>query len=180
MRYTRTPLSNAQPFDLEAVKAYARIDAADDDTTVEAMALTAAAEIEAACDLALLSQTITTTTDQWPGCIIDLPVGPVADGATVAVSVIEVDGSLTPVTSGWWLEAGRFPRLHFTSTPGARLRITYPAGYGIEASAIPADLSIALHDQALRLYDTRSDPELKQGIASGAARIIARHRRVKA
>ncbi len=180
MRYTRTPLTSSQPFDLASVKAYARIDFNDDDATLTTMAETAAAEIEAACDIALLLQTITTTTDLWPGCVISLPVGPVADGATVTVSVIEADGSLTPVTSGWWLEAGRYPRLHFTGTPGARLRIVYPAGYGTTASAIPADLTTALHDQAARLYDTRHNPDLASGIAAGAARIIARHRRVKA
>lgn len=179
MNYTRTTLSPALPFDLDAVKDYARITHSDEDSEVQTMALTAAAEIEASCDVALITQTITATTDQWPGCIIDLPVGPVQEGTTPTVAVIEVDGSLTAVASGWWLEAGRYPRLHFTTTPGARLKITYQAGYGADAGAIPADLTTALHDQAARLYDTRSDPDLKPGIASGAARIMARHRRVR-
>lgn len=179
MNFTRTATSTATPFVLISVKEYLRIDHDDEDPTITAMASTAAAEIEAACGLALLSQTITCTTDRWPGCMIDLPVGPVAEGATVTVAVIEADGSLTPVTSGWWLEAGRYPRLHFTTIPGAPLRITYPAGFGDSAASIPADLLTAICDQTLRLFETRgADP--MPGVSPAAARIIARHRRVRA
>ncbi len=42
MRYTRTPLSSALPFDLGAVKDYARITHSDEDSEVQTMALTAA------------------------------------------------------------------------------------------------------------------------------------------
>lgn len=181
MRYTRTPLTTSQPFDLGAVKLHCRIDHSDEDTDVSALAYTATAEVEAVCDLALLSQTITTTTDQWPGCIIDLPVGPLAEGDTTppTVAVIEVDGSETPVATGWWMEGGRYPRLHFTTTPGGRLRVTYQAGYGDTATSIPQDLRTAIAEQALRLYDLRGSDKVEAGIAPAAARIIARHRRVK-
>jgi uncharacterized phiE125 gp8 family phage protein len=180
MRYTRTPIGTAKPFDLASVKAHMRVEGSDEDTTIDGMGRAAAMEIEAYCDLALITQTITTTTDAWPGQAIALPVGPVAPDTVATVSVIEADGTATPVTDGFWLEGGRYPVLHFTSTPGGRLRIVYVAGYGADAGAIPADLSLAIADQALRYYDRRGDDDAPQGLCVSAARICARYRRVKA
>jgi uncharacterized phiE125 gp8 family phage protein len=181
MIYNRTPIATADAFDLASVKDYLRVTHSFEDDVITALAQTAAAEIEGYCDLALLSQTITATTDQWPGCIIALPVGPVQDGATVSVNVIEADGSATPVPSGWWLEAGRYPRLHFTTTPGAPLRITYASGYGADATALPVDLLHAISAQVVRSYSMRGDDEDKQpSLAPQTARICARYRKVRA
>jgi uncharacterized phiE125 gp8 family phage protein len=180
MTYTRTPIADAPAFDLASVKDYLRVTHSFEDDVITDLARTAAAEIEAYCDLALLDQTITCTTDQWPGCIISLPVGPVQDGATVSVEVIEADGTATPVPSGWWIEGGRYPRLHFTTTPGAPLRITYAAGYGEDATALPVDLLHAIAAQATRAYSMRGDDDDKQpSLAPQTARIIARHRKVR-
>lgn len=181
MRYARTPGTNAEPFNLPALKAYLRVDYSDEDTTISALALSAAAEVEAYCDLALLAQTITATTDEWPGQIIELPCGPLLEGEAVTVSVIEADGTLTPVPTGWWIEGGRYPRLHFTTTPGARLRVAYVAGYGQELADIPTPLTLAIHDQALRLFTRRGDEDTKANTLSPtASRILARFRRVRA
>jgi len=180
MTYTRTPIGSATPFVLASVKAHMRVDAFDDDTAIQGMASAAAIEIEGYCDLALVNQTITTTTDAWPGQAIALPVGPVAPDTVATVSVVEADGTTTTVTDGFWLEGGRYPVLRFTTTPGARLRIVYAAGYGATAAAIPADLSLAIMDQALRYYDRRGDDDAPQGLCVSAARICARYRRVKA
>ena len=181
MNTTRTPIGTALPFDLASVKAHMRVTHDDEDLAIIAMASAAAAEIEAYCDLALLSQTITTTTDEWPGQSIALPVGPVASGAVATVAVVEVDGTTTAVASGFWLEGGRYPVLHFPDTePAARLRITYQAGFGDDCTALPADLSHAIADQAARFYDRRGDDDMPQVLAVAAARICARYRRVKA
>jgi uncharacterized phiE125 gp8 family phage protein len=183
MRYTRTPISDGSPFHLTEVKAYLRVDYTDEDQTIDALARSAAAEVEAYCDLALLSQTITTTTDQWPGDVIDLPCGPLLEGQPVTVSVLEADGTLTPVPTGWWIEGGRYPRLHFTTTPGARLQVVYVAGYGDGVEDLPATLALAIHDQTLRLYTRRGDEDVKPNantLAPTASRILARFRRVRA
>lgn len=181
MRYTRKPGTNAEPFDLPSVKAYLRIGYTDEDATIAALAATAAAEVEAYCDLALLTQTITCTTDEWPGCIIDLPCGPLLEGQPVTVSVLEQDGTLTPVPTGWWIEGGRYPRLHSTTTPGARLHVSYVAGYGEDVADLPTILSTAIHDQTLRLFTRRGDEDSKtNALSPTASRILARFRRVKA
>ncbi|MDO9638124.1 MAG: hypothetical protein Q7J44_06255 [Pseudotabrizicola sp.] len=181
MNYNRTPIATAPAFDLVSVKARLRFTDSIADAEIAALAHAAVAEIEAYCDLAFMDQTITTITDQWPGCIIALPVGPVAEGATVTVAVIEADGTATPVMSGWWLEAGRYPRLHFTTTtPGARLRISYPAGYGEDAASVPADLALAIQEHVCASFDERGSTEAPRGLPPAVARIIARHRKVRA
>ncbi len=107
-----------------------------------------------------------------------MPIGPVAADAVVTVALVEMDGTTTPITNGYWLEGGRYPVLHFTSTPGGRLRITYTAGYGATADTIPADMSMAICDLAARLYDYRASDKAAT-MPAATARICARYRRVK-
>lgn len=181
MNVTRTPIITALPVSLADVKDHLRVSFDDDDAGIETLTRAAALEVEAQCDLALLSTTITATTDEWPGRIIDLPVGPVADGATATVAMVEVDGTTTPVVDGFWLETGRYPRLHFSDTePGGRLRITYAAGLTATPANLPADLRHAIAEQAARMFDHRGGIEDKgPALSAHAARVIARYRRVK-
>jgi uncharacterized phiE125 gp8 family phage protein len=180
MTHTRTPLVAVLPVDTAKLLTHARIDSgALSDLTMYVDA--AAREIEDYCDLALLAQTIVFTTTDWPGQIIDLPVGPVASGAVATVATLEADGTSVPVTTGFWLEGGRYPRLHWPdTTPAARLRITYPAGYGSTAAALPDDLAHAVMDQAVHLFNTSGAEAGKSGLGLAAARIAARYRRVRA
>lgn len=179
MNTERTPINSNLPVTLADAKAHARIDGDFEDAGITDMIRTAAADIEAMTGLALLSTTITFTTDDCPGSIIALPVGPVASGAQATVHLIELDGTATAVASGFWLEGGRYPRLHFTTIPGGTLRISYQAGYGADAAALPRDLAHAIAEQAARLYDQRGGV-MDKGPALSAltARVVARYRRV--
>ena len=178
MRYTRNQISTALPVDPDKLLTHARL---DESMLPELLIYldAAARELEAYCDIALLTQAITVTTDQWPGQVIDLPVGPVASGAVATVVTIETDGTTTPVTTGFWLEAGRYPRLHWPDTePASRLRVTYAAGFGDTHNALPADLAHAVLDQAVHLFNTAGAEAGKSGLGLAAARITGRHRRV--
>lgn len=180
MNTERTPINDNLPVTVAEAKAHARITSNTDDAAIADMICTAAMDVEAMTGLALLSTTITHTTDECHTSIISLPVGPVASGAEATVDLIELDGTATPVTSGYWLEGGRYPRLHFTTTPGGRLRITYTAGFGVDADTLPRDLAMAIQDQALRLYDQRGSINDKGAALSAmTARIIARYRQVR-
>jgi uncharacterized phiE125 gp8 family phage protein len=182
MQFERTPIATSGAVTTTDVAVYLRIDQHD---LPEAMvfAAVAASEIEAYTGLALLSQEIIATTD-GPVCdrILSLPVGPVLSGATATLEVVEDDGTLTPVASGFWLEPGRYPRLRFAApAPAGRLRITYEAGYGINSWSVPADLRHAILAHTAKLFDTRGDCEGRghsPGLALPAARIAARYRRV--
>lgn len=182
MHITRTPLSTDDPFSLDDVKLHARVDGDHDDTALALMARAAAREIEAHSELALLAQRITVTLSDWC-CRIALPVGPfwpegLADHP-ITVELIDEAGNVTPHPAGWWIEGGRYPVLSLTASgQGEQLRITYPAGFGDTASSIPADLQLAIMDQAARSYDLRGAEDAAQGLSLAASRIAARYRRV--
>jgi uncharacterized phiE125 gp8 family phage protein len=179
MNYTRTPTTTATAIALSDAKAHLRVTHTAEDALIAGLIIAASNEIEALTDIALLSQTITTTTGEWPGDCIRLPVGPVTSGAVATVELIETDGTATAITAGYWLEAGRYPRLHFFGGIDGRLRITYPAGYGDDSGAIPADIAHGIADQVARLYDDRGGVMDKAAALSPhTARTIARHRRV--
>jgi len=173
----RTPIATGDTVSPATLQEHMRLDAdlvAGSTAYVEA----AAREVEDYCALALLNQTIACTTDNWPGQHVALPIGPVASDAVITVAVVEMDGTTTLLLDGYWLEGGRYPVLHFTSTPGGRLHITYTAGYGATADTIPADMSMAICDLAARLYDYRAS-EKAPTMPAATARICARYRRVK-
>ena len=174
---TRTPIATGGPVTPEDLADHLRIEAIE---VAGAMryARAAADEIEQYTNLALLDQTITAVADPLTAKVHSLPIGPVQAGATVTVDLQEHDGSYTPFTDGSYLVAGLHAAVHFDSIPGGHLRITYTAGYGTDAAAIPDDLSLAICDQALRLYDRRGDVDNTPGLAPSTARICARYRRV--
>jgi uncharacterized phiE125 gp8 family phage protein len=143
-----------------------------------AMAEAATYEIEERAGLAILSQTVTVTTDDDWQADIALPVGPVATGATATVSILGSTGSLTAVPSGFWLEAGRWPVLHITdATITGRLRITYTAGLAASPAAVPHDVRHAVCDQVARMFDHRGDDA--PPLSPMAAQLIARRGRVR-
>ncbi|WP_157994740.1 head-tail connector protein [Paracoccus tegillarcae] len=182
MNTERTQISTAAPFELGDVKAHCRVMFDDDDWQIAQMADAAAREIEAHCGLALLAQRITVTLGSWC-CRIPLPIGPIwTEGLTdhpLTVELIDEAGNVTPHPAGWWIEGDRYPVISLTSMgQGQHLRISYPAGYGTDHASIPADLQLAINDQAAAFYDQRGDTEGPQGLTNAAARIAARHRRV--
>ena len=183
MSHIRTPISLNDPFSLLEVKLRARVDHPYDDTDLEMAAHTAAAEIEARTGLALLASQITVTLDAW-GDRIPLPVGPFfmagLAGHPLTVQLRDDEGNLTPHPAGWWVEPGRSPVLNLTSKgTGAAILITYPAGFGLALVDIPADLRLAINDEATRLYDLRGASEAPQGLSLAAARVVGRYARVR-
>ena len=181
MHITRTPLTTADPFDLDAVKQHARVSFDDDDASLALMARAAAREIEAHSELALLRQIITVSCTRTDGPI-RLPVGPLdlaaLDDHPVTVQTREADGSLVSWPQGWWVDPARNPVLHLDAVDGDDLVITYPAGFGDTAGSIPADLQLAIMDQASAYFDQRGPTEAPQGLSLAASRIAARYRRV--
>ena len=179
---TRTRISTAPAVALTDVKALARITHSDEDALIAQMTHVAASELEAHSNLALLSQIVTVTLNEW-GNTISLPIGPLwSDGlATNPVTVQARDdaGVLTTVT-GWWIEAGRYPVLHLTAdVEAAALIVAYPAGYGADAVSIPQDLRYAIMDQVASTYDMRGMVDGAQGLSLAASRIAHRNRKVR-
>jgi len=151
-----------------------RITSYDEDESIGAMIASATCEIEERAGLAILAQTIAVTTDA--AADIALPVGPVASGAVATVSTLGDDGTLTPVASGFWLEAGRWPTLHLTDTSiTGRLVVVYPAGMG----TAPQDVRQAICDQVGIMYESRGVQATGLPLSMFAAALIARRGRVR-
>jgi uncharacterized phiE125 gp8 family phage protein len=183
MNTERTPINGDLPVTLAEAKAHLRVTHSAEDASINGMIRTAAADFEMHTGIALLATTITHTTDESPGQIINLPVGPVSVDTVPTVATIGADGVVTNVPSGWWLEAGRYPVLRFTdAAPVDRVRITYVAGF----AAVPTDISFAIVELVARLYGYRAEnippgvsPFGAGSLPPAAARIVARYRRVK-
>ena len=143
----------------------------DEDMLIQRYVLAAAREIEAYCEIALTRQTISLTVLAEGGDIIPLPVGPLAPDAEVTV-----DGA--PLVNG--ITHGRWPVLMLPDWMTGPVAVTYEAGFGDTSASVPDDLQLAVMEQAAFAYDHRGDVEAKPGLTPAAARICARHRRVRA
>ncbi len=179
MGVIRTPLTLALPVPLADVKLRARIDHDEEDAALEVLIREAAADVEAAADLALLPQTVTITAEaHGPRERLVLPIGPVLAGGVSLVETLDADGAAEAL-SGWWLEPGRYGVLSLPEATDAALRVTYTAALALTPEALPADLRHAIMDQAARLYDERGGvSERGPSLSPHAARVIARYRRV--
>lgn len=168
MTYTRT-LTLASPVSLADAKAHLRVLHDDDDLLIQRYVLAAAREIEAYCEIALTRQTIAFVGMAQDG-ILTLPVGPLAQDHALTVNGV-------PVSTG--ISGGRYPSVALPNVTGY-VGITYSAGFGDTSALVPDDLQLAVMEQAAFAYDHRGDMEAKPGLTPAAARICARHRRVRA
>lgn len=174
MRYERTPrLSAAVDTDALVIHMRTGFGVPDTDPVVLAecqrLADVAAMEVEAYCEISLTTQTITAWTQAEGGTVISLPVGPLNLAGSVTVNGSPFTGTI---------EGGRYPRLTLPDDTSGAIEISYQAGYGDTPNDIPADLQLAVMDQAGRMYDLRGAGEGAQGLSLSAARICARYRKV--
>ncbi|WP_050525527.1 head-tail connector protein [Pseudorhodobacter aquimaris] len=173
----RSPLSGLPaPFDLATVLLHCRL-GNDTDAVNEATlhATAAALEIEAYASIALLHQTIYISMAEWPDVAwMALPIAPLLDPATVTVTARGDE------FEGFTVTTGHRPKLWIDGpAPRGDVVIEYKAGFGDKASNIPADLALAIMDQASAFYDLRGAGDGKSsGLSPHAARIAARYRRV--
>jgi uncharacterized phiE125 gp8 family phage protein len=175
----RTAGGAALPFILDDLKLHLRVPDDAEDTAVQNIGLTAAAEIEQFAQIALLTQTIRVTlfnpTQEYG---LSLPIGPVADED---VPTVTIDGE---AFTAFDFVGGNRPYIrwlasYYDLTP-SRINIEYQAGFGADASDVPSDLAQALMDQAALHYDGRSPMEAKSLTTSPhMARVGARYRGVQ-
>ncbi len=186
MHVTRLTVPTAEAFGLEELALHLRVDLSDPAALTEApyMARAAVRELELHSNLAILTQTVRVTLDDWPaGKSFPLPVGPVLPGTACTITA---DGE--PFT-GFRMQPGLRPVLWLTSAPpigslvedmpSEGIVIEYEAGFGPTAQQVPEDLRLAILDQAAAFYDCRGAGDGKtQHLSPHAARIAARYRRV--
>lgn len=179
MLIQRTMVGAALPFDLDALKLHMRVADDAEDTAVQNIGLTAAAEIEQFAQIALLTQTVRVTIfnlAQERG--LSLPIGPVADSD---VPTVTIDGE---AFTDFDFVGGNQPYIRwlvgYYNLTADSIVIEYQAGFGEASSDIPSDLAQALMDQAALHYDGRSPMDAKALTTSPhMARIGARYRGVQ-
>lgn len=175
----RTAGGVALPFVLADLKLHLRAPDDAEDTAIQNIGETAAAEIEQFAQIALLTQTIRVTIF-GPSCDygLSLPIGPVADEGTPTVTI---DGE---AFTAFDFVGGDRPYIHWLAdyhnlTP-SRMTIEYQAGFGGAAADVPPDLAQALMDQAALHYDGRSPMDAKSlTMSPHMARVAARYRGVQ-
>lgn len=180
MIVSRTPLTEAAPFDIAEVARHCRAEEEDFEDELERLAYSAVAQFEDLAQVALLHQTVAVTLESadligaLAGNILFLPVSPLIDATTLTVT--EDGGAFTSFT----VLTGQRPAIRFhTVTPQGLVVITYRAGFGDSHSDIPLDVRNAIHDQTAALFDSRGDFKTAgHGLSPHMARIAARYRRV--
>lgn len=173
IRYACTAQPAAEPVSVSDLRAWARLDDNGDDAVLTRMLLTARRRVELHTRRALISQTWTATLDRWPALTgaseggwpfvtspstrrIDLSPEPVqsitsvaVDGTTIASSHYRLVGGELIVKSS---VADSLDEL------GGGIVITYRAGYGDAASAVPDGLREAILMLATEAYERRGEP----------------------
>jgi len=171
-----------EPVTLDEVKAWAKIDAADEDALLTSLVAAAREAAEQYLRRALISQTVRLTLD-LDGCgvhlsegVYDLPVSAIYGGLPTVVelprapvssitSVVTYDLDNAPGTfaaSNYSLNAdgNRFVLASGATWPSnlrpvAACAITYVAGYGDAASAVPQSIRTGILMHAQTMYDGR-------------------------
>jgi uncharacterized phiE125 gp8 family phage protein len=164
-----------EPVTVADAKAHMRIDTDAEDVLIGSLILTSRLHIEAALSLAFITQTWKLTLDRWTiGREIDLPMAPLRSVGGVRVK--DASGNATTVSEQSYLVdlASRPPRLVWNnSTPplprlvAKGIEIDLTAGFGDDASSVPAPLKHAILMLTAHWYEHRDPRE----IGSDRARI---------
>lgn len=201
--YTLVTPPASEPVSLDEAKLHARIDTTEEDAAVTAMIVSAREMVERATGRCLVTQTWTLTLDRWPGnrdewwdgvregpiTILDsawvelrkTPIGAI----TSVVTKDEADVATTWDSANYYLERqpngfGRLVRkrgqvwpIVVSRTAGA-IQITFTAGYGANASDVPAALRQAIKLLVAHWYQNREagDPAARQIMPMGVKAIL--------
>lgn len=158
------------PLSLEQVKRHLRVSYDDEDTLIDGLIAAATRHVET-----YLARQLCTATLKWSGCEFpcELPRPPLQ--TIIAVEYIDTEGTLTSLSSSYYLVDALSEPATFRETFGYTfpnvypnrsdaVRITYTAGYGA-ASDVPATIKQAMLLLIGNWWENReatSEREMKQ------------------
>lgn len=158
-----------EPVSLSEAKLHLRVDHDEDDALISSLIVAAREQAEAFTNRAFIEQTLVLTMDEFCDRI-KLPKPPFIS----VTSVVYLDGSgdSQTVSGAVYRIASRFEPALLTLEPGQvwpstydvddAVTITYKAGYGGAASAVPDSVKAAIKMIVESLYENRGD--LSQGV----------------
>lgn len=175
-----TPPS-AEPVTLAEMKAYLRVEHDDEDALIAQLITAARRACEGSTRRAFLAQSWRLTRGRWPrDGQIDVPLAPLV--SVTAAFIRTADGGETTIDPARFrVVAGAAPGLILARRPlpapavDSTIELDIAAGYGEDASAVPADLVEAVRRLAAQLYESRGvtkDPSLPADVAA----LLAPHR----
>jgi uncharacterized phiE125 gp8 family phage protein len=142
-----------EPVSLDDAKAYLKLDTDDEDALVTTLITAARLHVEGTTGRALITQSWRLVLDDWPPVgLVRLPVAPLQ--SLTAITAYDVNGDpVTLSTDGVLWDAQAAPSLLYLPAgfgdevilrPLQGVEIDYVAGYGADASDVPATLCQAL------------------------------------
>jgi len=158
-----------EPITLTEAKAHLRVDSSADDTLIQSLIMASRLHIEAALDLALISQSWRFQLDRWPRSrSLNLPMRPVQSLTTVKVFNGDDDSEALENTA-FILDGTANPaRLILSGSmslpaPGRAakgIEIDFVAGYGDAPSDVPQTIRQALLLLTAHWYENREPVEI--------------------
>ncbi len=158
-----------EPITLSEAKAHLRVDSNAEDTLIQSLIMASRLHIEAALDLALITQTWRLRRDTWPSSrTMILPLRPVqsvtavkvfddADAShTLDLASFILDGAANPARLVW-RGNGTMPS---PSVAANGIEIDFIVGYGDAASNVPQSIRQALLLLIAHWYENREPVEI--------------------
>lgn len=152
-----------EPLTVDEVKAHLRIDHSDEDMLLASLIASSRLHIEAALDLALISQSWSWALDAWPDPrALELPLRPVQ--SVEAIRVAAEDGTMVQLSPDRFLVDGASIPSRVLSTseswprpgiPALGIEVAFTAGFGDEPSAVPQPIRQALLMLVAHWYEHR-------------------------
>jgi uncharacterized phiE125 gp8 family phage protein len=158
-----------EPVSLAEAKAHLRVDTDAEDTLIQSLIMASRLHIEAALDLALITQTWRHQLDRWPRArSLNLPLRPVQ--SLSAVRVFDTDDESETLESNAFILDGTSNAARLILSGSAILpvptraangiEIDFVAGYGDEPSDVPQPIRQALLLLTAHWYENREPVEI--------------------
>lgn len=170
MSLTLIEAPSVEPIGLAEAKAHLRVDGPDEDDLIAALITAARLHIEAAAEIALITQTWRLACDGWPpsGRLV-LPIGPVSAIAEVRL-YDAAGGSDVLAADRYRLSGGLRPAVVSDGAGWAAptraldgIAITFQAGYGADGATVPAPLRHAVKLLVAHFFEAREPVSLDAG-----------------
>ena len=158
-----------EPITLSEAKAHLRVDTNTEDALIQSLILASRLHIEAALDIALITQTWRLHLDRWPRArSLNLPLSPVQsltavrvfdgddDNETVSNAAFILDGTANPAR----LVLSGSRSLPVPGRAANGIEIDFVAGYGDEPSDVPQPIRQALLLLTAHWYENREPVEI--------------------
>ena len=158
-----------EPITLAEAKAQLRVDVSAEDTLIQSLIMASRLHIEAALDLALITQTWRHKRDFWPrSTALNMPTRPIQavtsvtvfagdnSGQAIDVDAFVLDGAANPARLVW--RGAGAPPIPGRAANG--IEIDFVAGFGNAASDVPQTIRQALLLLVAHWYENREPVEI--------------------